>query len=154
MKRTLTALTVAATMFASGVSAFDINTTYEEEMRMQGFRMVGDLSVGVKALISSYTTGCEINGELNLMSIDVLETDPSSYFNYYEIIKEVDGEFTLTYGPAGNLSKKMPDRTRGGKCDAWEEIYPGITFYPVKSINGFTDRRSFLNDLINQGYKP
>lgn len=30
---------------------------------------------------------------------------------------------------------------------------PDETFIPVKSINGFTDRRSFLIDLINKGYE-
>tara|TARA_B110000208_G_scaffold115273_1_gene141525 strand:- start:91 stop:258 length:168 start_codon:yes stop_codon:yes gene_type:complete len=54
MKRTLTALTVAATMFASSASAFEVNTTPTEENRIAGKRMVGDLTVGVKALITTY----------------------------------------------------------------------------------------------------
>ena len=152
MKLTLTALTVAATMFASSASAFENNTTYEEENRMQGKPMVGDLSVGVKALVYAHGIGCERNGEIYLDSITPLETDPSKYSNYYEIIKQVDGEFTLTYGPAGNGDKDHP-RMTGSDCDRIEENNSGVTFYPVKSINGFTDRRSFIIDLINQGYE-
>ena len=152
MKLTLTALTVAATMFASSASAFENNTTYEEENRMQGKPMVGDLSVGVKALISRDEIGCERNGEVLLHSIYPLETDPKRYSNYYEIIKQVDGEFTVTYGPAENGDKDLPGRS-SGDCDLMEEDDPGVTFYPVKSINGFTDRRSFIIDLINRGYE-
>ena len=152
MKLTLTALTVAATMFASSASAFEKNTTWEEENRMQGKPMVGDLSVGVKALISQYGFGCEKNGKIYLDSITSLETDPNKYVNYYEIIKQVDGEFTLTYGPAENGDKDYPSMS-ASDCDLIEENNPGVTFYPIKSINGFTDRRSFIIDLINQGYE-
>ena len=146
-------------MFASSASAFENNTTYEEEIRMQGKPMVGELSVGVMALIHPYGIGCERNGEMYLYSIEPLETDPSKYSNYYEIIKQVDGEFTLTYGPAGKGDKDFPSQPHpahgwsGLDCDLMEENSPGVTFYPVKSINGFTDRRSFLIDLINQGYE-
>jgi hypothetical protein len=51
--------------------------------------------------------------------------------NYYEIIRQADGGFAVTYGPAKNGDKA----------------------FPINSINGFTDRRSFIIDLINQGYK-
>tara|TARA_B100000768_G_scaffold156793_1_gene154520 strand:+ start:998 stop:1471 length:474 start_codon:yes stop_codon:yes gene_type:complete len=157
MKLTLTALTVAATMFASSASAFENNTTYEEENRMQGKPMVGDLSVGVKALISRYGIGCQRNGVTYLYSIDPLQTDPKEYISYYEIIKQVDGEFTVTYGPAENGDKDLPGIDLPGMssldCDLMEEDDPGVTFYPIKSINGFTDRRSFIIDLINQGYE-
>ena len=54
MKRTLTALTVAASLIAGGASAFDLNITLTEQREMTGKRMVGDLTVGVKALIKIY----------------------------------------------------------------------------------------------------
>ena len=152
MKRTLTALTLAATMLASGASAFEVNTTIEEENRLQGKPMVGDLAVGVKGLLPQYMFGCVMNGKIHLGSTDPLETEPSAYASHFEIIKQADGEFTVTYAPAENGKKKVPIVSRG-ECDKWTEDNPGITFYPVKSINGFTDRRSFLIDLINKGYE-
>lgn len=152
MKRTLTALTVAATMFASSTSAFEMNTTNEEDLRRLGKILVGDLAVGVKGLIPAYNVGCVKNGKTHLYSLQTLETDQSEYSSYFEIIKQADGEFTLTYGPAGNGDKDVPGMSRM-KCDVLVEYNPGLTFYPVKSINGFTDQRSFLIDLINKGYE-
>lgn len=152
MKRILIALTVAATMFASNASAFELNTTIEESHRLQGKPMVGDLAVGVKGLLSAYALGCERNGKYHLVSHYALETDPSEYFSYFEIIKQANGEFTITYGPAENGDKDLPSM-QTWKCDTVVEEYPGTIFYPINSINGFTDQRSFLIDLINKGYE-
>ena len=152
MKRTLTALTVAATMFASNAPAFEANTTIEEEHRLLGKPMVGDLAVGVKGLLPFYSFGCVLNGKIHLYSTAALETDPSEYQSYFEIIKQADGEFTATYGPSKNGKKRAAGLTNV-PCDKWVGDNPGIIFYPVKSINGFTDRRSFLIDLINKGYE-
>lgn len=150
MKRTLTALTVAATMFASSASAFELNTTYEEENKLQGMPTVGDLAVGVKGLLTPFFIGCNRNGILHLVSYRRLETDPSDYGSYLEIIRQADGKFTITY-----LAKEGADipSMRTENCDEAAEKNPGATFYPVKSMNGFTDRRSFVIDLINKGYQ-
>ena len=153
MKRTLTAMTVAATMFASSASAFEVNTTRTEENRITGIRMVGDLTVGVKALIASYSHyNCRLDGKMHLVSYQEIETDPSDYGQYYQIQLEADGEFTMTYGPMRDGDKRLP-YLRTTKCSDISDSHPDATFIPVKSINGFTDRRSFFVDLINQGYE-
>ena len=72
--------------------------------------------------------------------------------NYYEIIRQADGGFAVTYVPAKNGDKDFPSINLG-KCDDVVERHPEAIFYPINSINGFTDRRSFIIDLINQGYK-
>jgi hypothetical protein len=93
-----------------------------------------------------------------LYSSEALETDPKDYFSYYEIVKQPDGEFTITYENAnsvvfnGDDEKRIPGHA-SLLCDGIVEEFPGVIFYPVKSINGFTDRLSFIIDLINQGYK-
>ena len=79
-------------------------------------------------------------------------TDPSNYQSYYEIQLEADGEFTMTFGPAKNGDKTLPVLPNS-KCSDVLDTNPEVTFIPVKSINGFTDWRSFLIDLINQGYE-
>ena len=152
MKRTLTALTVAVSFMASGTSAFEMNTTVSEENKMLRKPMVGDLAVGVKGLLSRYSFGCVRNGKTYLYSHGTLETDPSKYGSYFEIIKEADGGFAITYGPAGNGDKDVPSLI-SWKCEYVLEEAPETIFYPINSINGFTDRRSFLIDLINQGYE-
>ena len=153
MKLTLTALTVAASLIAGGASAFDLNTTATEQLEMAGKRMVGDLTVGVKALIERYTwLTCNLDGKMHLKSFTEIVTDPSNYQSYYEIQLEADGEFTMTFGPAKDGGKELPGYSRG-KCSDFLDEHPEVTFIPVKSINGFTDWRSFLIDLINQGYK-
>ena len=136
MKQILATITVAVTLVASSASAFDINTTTTEESRMAGKRLISDLTVGVQALIERWQYGCIIDG------------------SYYKIKLEPDGEFTMTYGPTGGGTKLLP-RMRMGKesCPEYDTTHPELTFIPVKSINGFTDSRSFLVDLINQGYK-
>ncbi len=151
MKQILATITVAVTLVASSASAFDINTTTTEESRMAGERLIGDLTVGVQALIANYSSGCLIDGKLHLPSINEIETAPSDYRNYYKIKLEPDGEFTMTYGPMGDGDKDLP-RMWKGRCE-YDMTDPEFTFIPVKSINGFTDSRSFLVDLINQGYK-
>ena len=153
MKRTLTALTVAATMFASSASAFEVNTTQTEENRIAGIRMVGDLTVGVKALIGTGSwISCGLNGKMHLISFTQIETDPHDYYRYYQIQLETDGEFTMTYGPTRDGDKGLPFFSEK-KCSDISDLHPDATFIPVKSINGFTDRRSFFIDLINQGYE-
>ena len=153
MKRTLTAMTVAATMFASSASAFEVNTTRTEENRITGIRMVGDLTVGVKALIELYSFNtCRLNGKMHLSSFTEIETEPDDYSQYYQIQLEADGEFTMTYVPAEKLGKDLPDLP-DTKCSDISDSHPDATFIPVKSINGFTDRRSLFVDLINQGYE-
>ena len=153
MKRTLTALTVAATMFASSASAFELNTTITEENRITGKRMVGDLTVGVKALILSwYNSGCGLDGKMHLFSDTEIVTELDSYTEYYQIQLETDGEFTMTYGPTKKGGKELPDLPYA-QCSNILELDHDTTFIPVKSINGFTDRRSFFVDLINQGYE-
>ena len=69
MKRTLTALTIAATMFASSASAFDMNTTLTHESRLLGEQTIGDLTVGVPAIITVFSSAsCTIDGKLHLRS--------------------------------------------------------------------------------------
>ena len=152
MKLTLTALTVAASLIAGGASAFDLNITLTEEREMAGKRMVGDLTVGVKALIRNYSLNCKLDGKMHLIITTEIVTDPSKYESYYEIQLETDGEFTMTFGPAKNGNKTLPFLPNN-KCSDVLDIQPEVTFIPVKSINGFTDTRSLLIDLINQGYK-
>ena len=153
MKRTLTALTVAASLIAGGASAFDLNITLTEQREMTGKRMVGDLTVGVKALIRNYSwDSCNLDGKMHLISFTEIVTDPSNYQSYYEIQLEADGEFTITFDPAKKGNKDLPGYSRR-KCSDVLDEHPEATFYPINSINGFTDWRSFLIDLINQGYK-
>ena len=152
MKLTLTALTVAASLIAGGASAFDLNITLTEEREMAGKRMVGDLTVGVKALIRNYSLNCKLDGKMHLISTTEIVTDPSKYESYYEIQLETDGEFTMTFGPAKNGDKDLPFFP-SNKCSDVLDTNPEVTFIPVKSINGFTDTRSLLIDLINQGYE-
>ena len=153
MKLTLTALTVAASLIAGGASAFDLNTTATEQLEMAGKRMVGDLTVGVKALIERYTwLTCNLDGKMHLISFTEIVTDPSNYQSYYEIQLEADGKFTMTFGPAKDGDKYLPGFPNS-KCSDFLDTNPEVTFIPVKSINGFTDTRSLLIDLINQGYE-
>ena len=153
MKRTLTALTVAASLIAGGASAFDLNITLTEQQEMTGTRMVGDLTVGVKALIERYTwLTCNLDGKMHLKSFTEIVTDPSKYESYYEIQLETDGEFTMTFVPPKSGGKELPFLPNK-KCSDVLDTNPEVTFIPVKSINGFTDTRSLLIDLINQGYK-
>ena len=153
MKRTLTALTVAASLIAGGASAFDLNITLTEQREMTGKRMVGDLTVGVKALIRNYSwDSCDLDGKMHLISFTEIVTDPSKYQSYYEIQLEADGEFTITISPA-KIGDKMIPAYISRKCSDVLDEYPEVTVIPVKSINGFTDTRSLLIDLINQGYE-
>ena len=152
MKLTLTALTVAASLIAGGASAFDLNITLTEERELTGTRTVGDLTVGVKALIGNYSLKCKLDGKMHLISTTEIVTDPSKYESYYEIQLETDGEFTMTFGPAKNGDKDLPFFP-SNKCSDVLDTNPEVTFIPVKSINGFTDTRSLLIDLINQGYE-
>lgn len=119
-----------------------------------GKPLIGDLSVGVRATISRYS-GCVKEGRLHLPSSQSLETDPISLASYYEITKQPDGEFTLTYGPSESGRKTLPPvpTSDGSDCSNWSKTNPDTTFYPIKSINGFDDMRSFIVDLINQGYE-
>jgi len=153
MKLTLTALTFAASLIASGASAFEANTTLTEEKRIAGKQMVGDLTVGVKALVGDWSWDtCRLDGKLHLTSSTEIVTNPNNYSRYYQIQLEADGEFTMTFGPAkdGDKNLAMFPRT---KCSEHSDGHPDMIFIPVKSINGFTDRRSFFIDLINQGYE-
>ena len=153
MKLTLTALTVAATMFASSASAFEMNLTQTEEHRMTGTRMVGDLTVGVQALVSSYAYYiCSLDGKLHLISSTAIATDPGNFRPHYKVQLEVDGEFTVTFGPKDNGDKRLPSFI-SRKCSEVSVTEPDATFIPIKSINGFTDSRSLFVDLINQGYE-
>ena len=152
MKQILTALTIAASFMASSASAFEMNTTSLEENKMLRKPMVGDLAVGVKALLSNYGLGCVRNGKIYLYSHKTLETDPKVFNSYYEIIKQADGEFAVTFGPSERGDKEIAHAS-DWKCEYALEDNAEAIFYPVKSINGFTDRRSFLIDLINQGYE-
>jgi hypothetical protein len=153
MKRTLTALTIAVSLIASGASAFELNTTQTEENRIAGKRMVGDLTVGVKALIASYSSyNCRLDGKMHLISYTEIETELNDYVEYYRIQLEADGEFTMTYVPAEKGDKEFPSFP-DNKCSDISDLHPDATFIPVKSINGFTDRRSLFVDLINQGYE-
>lgn len=152
MKRTLTALTVAASLIASGAYAFEMNTTLSEENKMRGKPVVGDLAVGVKALLNEYGLGCIRNGKMYLYHDTTLITDQSDYSSNYEIIKEADGGFAITYGAAKKADKEIPHLDRS-RCDEVGEYDPQLILYPINSINGFTDRRSFVIDLINKGYE-
>ena len=87
-----------------------------------------------------------------MISFERLQTEPRDYSGYYQIIKQADGEFIVTYRPASGDNPRVPG-LQSGDCDKVAEQNPAATFYPVKSINGFTDSKSFIIDLINQGYK-
>ena len=153
MKRTLTALTVAASLIAGGGLAFDMNVTTEEHNRLLGKPMVGDLAVGVKGLLNKWDNGCVRNGKVYLVSTDLLETAPRDYSSHFEIIMEPNGGFAVTYVPSKDGDVPTVPRRSYNNCDDVSEWFPEATFYPINSINGFTDWRSFLIDLINQGYK-
>jgi hypothetical protein len=153
MKRTLTALTVAASLIASGGLAFDMNVTEEEHNRLLGKPMVGDLAVGVKGLLNNWNNGCLKNGKAYLVSTDTLETEPSDYSSHFEIIMETNGGFAVTYVPLKDRDEPIAPHRRYDNCDNLSEYLPEATFYPINSINGFTDWRTLLVDLINQGYQ-
>jgi len=151
MKLTLTALTVAATLIAVGVSAFEINTTKTEEQRITRTLIISDLTVGVRAMIHEYEgSGCTIDGKLHLLSSTGIATEIRDYFSYYKITLAADGFFYMTYGPQRDGNKQLPSSIFH-KCSYYTD--PDEIFIPVYSINGFTDRRSFIVDLINQGYE-
>mgnify|MGYP005994823133 CR=1 FL=1 len=153
MKRTLTALTLAASLIASGASAFEMNTTQTDESRLMGTPIVGDLTVGVPAIITVFSnTSCTIDGKLHLRSTSPIVTEQSSYSIYYKVQLQADGEFIMTFdSTTDNGNKRIPPLGQQ-KCDELMYSAPDETFIPVKSMNGFTDRRSFVIDLINQGY--
>ena len=153
MKRELKALTVAVALIASEASAFDTNITSTELNRISGKRMVGELSVGVQALIVMYTRLCVIDGKLYLPSDTTIVTDPSDYAQYYRIQLEADGDFTMTYGPSERGDKTFPPFGKAPCYIKDAPVDPELTYIPVKSINGFTDTRSFATDLANKGYK-
>ena len=153
MKRTLTALTVAASLIASGGLAFDMNVTQEEHNRLLGKPMVGDLAVGVKGLLSRWDSGCLKNGKAYLVSTATLETEPSDYSSHFEIIMEPNGGFAVTYVPSKDRDVPIAPHRSYDNCDYFLEVVPEATFYPINSINGFTDWRTLLVDLINQGYE-
>jgi hypothetical protein len=150
MKRTFTTLAVLASLTAGGASAFEINANSLELNSIAGATMVGDLNVGVKALITSSGKLCLEEGRLYLPSGATLETDPSEYLSHYEIMRQPNGEFAMSYIPSEN--KPLPPNAWIA-CDLYEEIKGDTTFSPVASINGFTDLRSLWIDLVNQGYE-
>ena len=149
MKRTLTILAVLASLTAGGASAFEINVNSVELNRIAGAPMVGDLSVGVKASIGTWKL-CLEEGRLYLDTGAKLETDPIKYFSRYEIMRQPNGEFAMSYIPIESWELPPNDWMA---CDLYEEIYGDTTFSPVASINGFTDLRSLWIDLINRGYE-
>jgi len=153
MKRELKALTVAVALIASGASAFEANITRTELNRISGKRMVSELSVGVQALIITYTRLCVIDGKLYLPSDTTIETDPNEYLPHYRIQLEADGDFTMTYGPSEDGDKTFPPLGNAPCYNKDDPVDPELTYIPVKSINGFTDTRSFATDLANKGYK-
>lgn len=150
MKRTFTALAVLASLAAGGASAFEINANSAELNSIEGAPMVSDLSVGVKAVILSWMGLCSEEGRLYLDTSVKLETDPSEYSSHYEIMRQPNGEFAMSYIPPGK--KRLPPN-RHQPCDLYERTNGDTTFSPVASINGFTDLRSYWVDLVNQGYR-
>ena len=152
MKRLLTTLTVAASFIAGGAAAFEINLSAPDTNKLLSKPMIQDLAVGVKALIPYYQGQCKIKGKLYLIGHSPLETDPSIYTSYYEITKQPDGEFTIKYGADGTGQKSL-QLLNASLCADIVEGFPDVTLYPVKSVNGFTDQRSFVINLMNQGYK-
>ena len=151
MKRTFTALAVLASLAAGGASAFEMNANSAELNSIEGAPVVGDLSVGVKALINFWGL-CSKEGRLYLDARTQLVTEPSDYRFYYEITRQPDGEFAMSYGPNGEGTKILPGRLQGS-CESYITLKGDTTFSPVASINGFTDLRSLWIDLVNQGYE-
>ena len=154
MKCTLTTLTVVASLAATATAAFEINLTTTELHKLSGKPTVGDLAVGVTGLLSVFGgSGCNKEGQMYLLSNITLETNPSSYSGYYEIQKQPDGEFKIEYKPAKEGKKTIPPFF-SRECSNSLESDPDATLYPVKSINGLTDQRSFIIDLVNKGFAP
>jgi hypothetical protein len=151
MKRTFTTLAVLASLTAGGASAFEMNANSAELNSIEGAPVVGDLSVGVKALINFWGL-CSKEGRLYLDARTQLVTEPKDYSFYYEITRQPDGEFAMSYGPNGKGIKILPGRLQGS-CESYITLNGDTTFSPVASINGFTDLRSLWIDLVNQGYE-
>jgi hypothetical protein len=152
MKRTFTTLAVLASLTAGGASAFGVNANNAELNSIEGTPAVADLSVGVKAVILSWMGFCSEEGRLYLDANTQLVTEPNEYGYYYEITRQPDGEFAMSYGPNGKGTKILPGRLQSS-CESYITLYGETAFLPVASINGFTDLRSFWIDLVNKGYK-
>jgi hypothetical protein len=152
MKRTFTALAALASLAAGGASAFEVNVNRIELRSIGGVRTVNDLSVGVKALVDVWA-GCSEGGKLYLEASDELVTDPNPFATYFEIRKQPDGAFKLSFGPDGDGNKDLPNLNSFLKDCGSARGYGETEFSPVTSINGFTDLRSFWIDLLNQGYE-
>ena len=73
--------------------------------------------------------------------------------SHFEIIMEPNGGFAVTYLPPKNGDVPIAPHRGYDNCDNLSEYLPEATFYPINSINGFTDWRTLLVDLINQGYE-
>jgi hypothetical protein len=151
MKRTFTALAVLASLAAGGASAFEMNANSAELNSIEGAPVVGDLNVGIKAVIRMGMGFCSEEGRLYLDASTKLVTKHSDYDFYYEITRQPEGEFAMSHGPNGKGWKILPGRLQE-TCESYITLNGETTFLPVASINGFTDLRSLWVDLVNQGY--
>lgn len=153
MKKILTTITLIISFYANIASAFEDNLTEADVNRLLVKPMIQDLEVGEKSLISySGYSFCLTNSKWQLVGNQRLITDPYRFLSYYEIFRQSDGTFTLSYGPNKDGKKEMPRFEASPTCSDVLQWRPDTTFFPIHSINGFTDKRSFITDLIKEGY--
>ena len=112
--------------------------------------MIEDLTVGVKGLVNNYDF-CSLDGQLFLEGGSSLEKDPSKYFAHFNIFLQPDGAFQVDLVPASDGSKAFLWAFPEIAACSDEAVEIGL--YPVSSISGFTDMRSFGEYLIKQGYR-
>ena len=150
MKLPMATLTIVTAFIANSALAFEANLTDFETRKMLGEPMVQDLAVGVKGMVTRVNF-CPLDGQLFLEGGSSLETDPSPYGQHFNIVLQPDGAFQADLVTDASKSKRivlvLPWR------DACTDEAVELGLFPISSISGFTDMRSFVEYLIEQGYK-
>ena len=106
------------------------------------------MAVGVKALFNIYEF-CSKDGELLIDGWGKIDTDPSGFSPHFQLILQPNGAFDVTFMPGPSADGRFD--IYHSECDDTGE-FKERTMYRINSINGFTDLKSLVEDLIQQGF--
>ena len=142
-----TILAVLISTIATQSNAFDINLNGIEIRRLQAEYLIDDLSVGVKAVVSSWAF-CAEDDRLYLNRAASVG-EPSKWTATFEVSLLPSGETEAVIVPAGDISANSLPFPSTQPCD--EELRD-LGFYPVNSINGADNFAEFISVALGKGY--
>ena len=142
-------------LFSGLTYAHEVDLNKEQLVRLSSDFLIKDLSIGDSMRVAKWSFCIEDN-RFRLSSL-VGNTKKSDYSSEFIILMKPDNKISLTITPRDEEERLEDLIPSWGECYQEDDVFnirkPQLIYYYVTDINGFDKLSSYIDNLIDQGFK-